>query len=377
MKRNLFLLLSLLLCTSLHAYYPANLFGNKHNNAVMDITHDANNIYVAKLDGLVVIDKNTNKKATFSAKQGTLGYTPTCITSHNGCVWMGTMEGVLLKYDGKEVTAYDYDLYTSITDLLFSPEDMLFVSCMGLYGYQIDLDMDEVEQFSIQMGRPDGLWTGHICLDNEGSLWMSRAGHPLTWSGLAKYTEEDGTVYPFYDNPERRGTYVLALTADADDGIWYMWYNGMGDKKLTRLYDGEDAAVYDCPAYCYDMAFDSRQRLWMAGKKGPLLMMSNGEFTSYPCPVETQLWTSIDIDGDAIYVGTDEALLKFQDGSFTTLDVTITDESSAPDLTGVATLAEEPSAEGVHHWFDLQGRRLEGQSRSGVYIQDGRKRVVR
>ena len=97
-----------------------------------------------------------------------------------------------------------------------------------------------------------------------------------------------------------RGWYLSALAVDEEGGIWYTAAN-----KLTRLINDDMSVSYDCSYICYDMQFDSQQRLWMADHHGPLRMMENGAFTSYPCPFESKRWMCMDIDSDNIYIGTD------------------------------------------------------------------------
>ena len=88
--------------TSMRAFYPVfrNIYGDgTHPNAVMDITHDDTNIYVAKLNGqLVIINKETGEKTFLDIKVGSLSYTPWAIAVHDGKVWIGTAEDKILYY---------------------------------------------------------------------------------------------------------------------------------------------------------------------------------------------------------------------------------------------------------------------------------------
>ena len=66
MKKFIVLLLVSLFCTSMRAFYPAfmNIYQDGiYPNAIMDVTHDDSNVYVAKLNGqLVVMNKATGEK---------------------------------------------------------------------------------------------------------------------------------------------------------------------------------------------------------------------------------------------------------------------------------------------------------------------------
>jgi hypothetical protein len=81
----------------------------------------------------------------------------------------------------------------------------------------------------------------------------------------------------------------------------------------------------------------------------------------------------MDIDGDDIYIGTDEALLLFRDGEYTKIGLGQPDPQGH-QATGInATEASSVNAPA----YDLQGRRLSQKPERGLYIRDGKKRVVR
>ena len=103
MKKSLLVLLVSLFTTCMYAFYPANVARENGDgpylHAVMDIAHDDANIYVAKLDGhLVVINKASGEKTILDVKVGSLSYTPWAIAVHDGKVWIGTAESKILYY---------------------------------------------------------------------------------------------------------------------------------------------------------------------------------------------------------------------------------------------------------------------------------------
>ena len=146
------------------------------------------------------------------------------------------------------------------------------------------------------------------------------------------------------------------------------WYTA--NNKLVRLINGEMSVNYDCPYLCYDMQFDMQQRLWMADQHGPLVMMKDGAFTSYPCPFESKRWMCMDIDGDDIYIGTDDALLIFSEGEYTKISLEPSWQQAPTSISSVTLDVHAPL-------YDLQGRRLSQKPERGVYIRDGRKVVIK
>ncbi len=375
MKKFLVLLcLVSLFGTSMRAFYPAymDIYGDgAYPNAVMDVTHDDTNIYVAKLNGqLVVINKETGEKTFLDIKVGGLSYTPEAIAVHDGKVWIGTGENKVLYYSNGQFhqsgikLSWQYNNPLGVENILFDAQGNLYLSCSYGVGFRVDTK-NNVERFTIH---PKGLgFSVNMCLDKNNALWVCNYGNHYDY-GLTKYTREEGTRYYFKDRTDVPRGLVTGFTIDKEDGIWYLV-----DSKLLRLQNDEVSESYDFPHICYNLQFDEQQRLWLARQYGPLVMMKDGEFTSYPCPFESKRWICMDIDGDDIYIGTDEALLLFRDGEYTKIGLGLP-EPQGHQSTGInATAAPSVNAPA----YDLQGRRLSEMPERGMYIQDGKKRVVR
>ena len=95
---------------------------------------------------------------------------------------------------------------------------------------------------------------------------------------------------------------------------------------------------------------------------GPLCCFDNGEVTRFEWSQDTGYCYCVDIDGDSIYIGTDNGVLVFSDGTFHWLhgDEAGISDASSPQNPQSAT-------------FDLQGRRIQGEPKHGVYIKEGKK----
>ena len=336
MKKSLSVLLVSLFSTCMYAFYPANVARENGDgpylHAVMDIAHDDANIYVAKLDGhLVVINKASGEKTILDVKVGSLSYTPWAIAVHDGKVWIGTAESKILYYSNGQFhhsgikIDWEYSNYSvlSIENITFDTQGNMFVSCSYGVGFKVDPN-NNVERFTFS-SKSVYSFSGHICVDRDSALWVASYGLFVYDYGLVKYTKDKETVYFFKEHPDvpQGAGNVTAMAVDEEGGIWYTAAN-----KLTRLINDEMSVSYDCSYICYDMQFDSQQRLWMADHHGPLRMMENGAFTSYPCPFESKRWMCMDIDIDNIYIGTDTDLLIYKDGEYTKIDLSLSDETT-------------------------------------------------
>ena len=139
------------------------------------------------------------------------------------------------------------------------------------------------------------------------------------------------------------------------------------------------------------MSFDPKERLWLlhsnsAGygyvtnkeyfgydhwSKGPLCCFADGETKEYPLPEGVDLAYCLDVDGEDVYVGTDNGVLKLVDGELVLLDspwYSNNQEKSAIDDCIILSEDEKPLGK-----YDLQGRKLENwKSVKGICIENGR-----
>jgi hypothetical protein len=70
----------------------------------------------------------------------------------------------------------------------------------------------------------------------------------------------------------------------------------------------------------------------------------------------------VDVDGDSVYVGTDNGVLVFSDGSFHWLY-----------NTEVGIVEPTVNKSTPSQLYDLQGRPIHGSPKHGVYILNGKK----
>ena len=392
MKRTLLsILLACLFSTCMYAFFPAYVnypeLGGPLPHSVMCIAHDDANVYLVKLDGyLVIIDKATGELKTVKTKVGGMDQLQaTSISVNGGKVWIGTLSPgtdapKLMHYvNGRMAStglklsrgSYSWGWQAAIENITFDPSGNAYVATSGGYVFRID-PKNNITMFNLKW---HGFFSG-FCFTPDGTYWVGRFHNPIFCLEL-QHVDKNGEFTYFKGSwqeglPYFRSSGVRCLDMDKEGGVWFVGKNG-----LNRIVNNEIAETYECPKVCdgFGMRFDDEQRLWMTGYNGPLTMMKDGVFTSYPCPYDSKIWTCMDVDGDTVYIGTDRSLLIFKDGEY----AEILFDGSTPsmdvnELTGVdavSTSAEDAPC------FDLQGRRLSGVPQRGMYIQNGRKYVVK
>ena len=382
-KYFMLLLLASLLSISAHAFYMGwariNDFTNvyEYPEAVMDIVHDSERVYVAALGGLMIIDKATGEKTYYSNLDGSFSYTPTALTLYEGEVFIGTRENKMLILYGDELIESDYDFdhiraSHYISNVIFDDEGNMYASNGSGVSFRFGLDGSK-ETFKAYSWTCDG-WTAYLATTSDGTLWVANFGWNMGSYGLAKYTFGEGPTYPMKTNSELPLYKVTALAVDDEDGVWYASsstaFGKEGRKLLTRLKDDQVSVSYETSNRYVDMQFDDQQRLWLAGDYGPLAMMKDGEFTTYPYLKDDERWFCLDIDGDDIYIGTENSLLLYRDGEYLNIDLGPLMHQASNSITSIIRDAFSPL-------YDLQGRLLQGKPGRGIYILDGRKRVAR
>jgi hypothetical protein len=205
-----------------------------------------------------------------------------------------------------------------------------------------------------------------MVMDDADTLWVVCTGfYPRAC--FSYYTREKGVslILEDYDTMSFSGSGpARGLVIDSHRNKWFCVANKLAcfDGKTFKSYDLGDGGAR---GFGIDVALGNDGAIWVPMWNGQLVRFSeSGEWTLFPCGIETERWYCIDIDGDDIYIGTDRGVLKFRDGVYSELDLTTT---SIPNSCILA------SNDSLSHLYDLYGRRLTGKPAKGIYIQNGRK----
>lgn len=373
MKKALALCVMVLL--SIPSFAISYMFDFRPSNAVTCITHDEANIYCAtRHKGLAVIDKKTGTITWYTRENGSLpSNNLQYITIHDGKLFVSDFNlGAITCVDDHETDTLRISNIESFSNIFFAADDKMIAS----YGGYVDVYRNGVRTDSVTINPMilDGaVWK--MKSDSQGVLWIaSQTLKP--YHGLTTYTLQDGFSFVFEGKSELPfdGSSARGLAIDQNDHIWFC----SGSGHLVDYY-GDSFQVHNLGFVAEDMSFDESGRLWMITHKGELKSFEDCQVKSYSCEVKNAIGYCLDVDGDAIYFGTDNGLFKYSDGEFVVFDF-----SDSPALIEGPNIQLSASVQGS--WFDLQGRRVANSSEfqgssfklpKGVYIQNGKKFVVK
>ena len=379
------------------------------------IEHNDTSIYVLTQEGLEVINKATLTKTVYNIETGYFmeqervyqltypygGVGQNAFALRPDTIWVGSNNGVLTSIsDGiADTTVLFCDLsvegdylggphmrYVGINSIVFDSKGNMVVG--GDNSISVIYPTGEKEHIAFPtMEFGTEVW--QMLVDRNDDIWISCTGALSNGNGLMKY-HIGGTLEViserFENNPPFYVYDVRGLALDNDGHLWLgsSHKDGVSDDdaawraKLLE-YDGNEFTSYDVgPSSDIPISIkcDSEGRIWYLPtmywknkpnegfeySKGPLCCLDNGEVTRYEWSQDTGYCYCVDIDGDSIYIGTDNGVLVFSDGTFHWLhgDEAGISDASSPQNLKTAT-------------FDLQGRRIQGEPKHGVYIRNGKK----
>lgn len=367
-KRETMRKIALLLATAcslpLLAFYPAyrNINGVSYKHAVMSIAHDNENIYVSKVDGLVVLNKATGKKVSYSRQLKNFDYAPTALTMNEGTLMIGTTEGVLLTMTDGKVEKYPATLPSNkdINGISVDSKGRIYVCSEGrVYSMNADGYSVAFESFN-EWSSAFGL--GVMKMDSRDQLWACFISVIGPFIPLIEYTSDGETINVFDSNASLPGSgkSVYSLAIDKDENVWYSYPTA-----LAKI-EGDNFKAFECSSTLINMEFDADGTLWATQNNGPLLSFDGKEFQEHPCLLETQQWLCMDIDGDDIFIGTDEGLIRYNNGNYTIVDVDIHSSVSGVNAIEMTQGAQADAT------YNLAGQQTLG-NRPGITVSKGKK----
>ncbi len=360
---------------------------------VVKMTHDASRLYLGTREhGLIIVDKESGKQTLLNKENGLLkenhirdikvfgsqvAFLETRV-GYNDPSWVEFME------DGQDTKSVEVKAPASSV-----PNEL--ADCFGLWLYPcIAFDgtgslwltildswvcrcVDETftDFARVAINRGSNRMISDMSFDDEGNLWLANA-HPD--SILCKYA--GGKVEKF-DLP---GT-ALCIAIDSNGDKW------LGGQ--LAKYDDKEMVFYKGAGLVFDIETDSDGRVWVmeadrllrflgsecegfdhaTTPAGKAYHYETGRFEQIQIP--TANLNCIHADGDLLYVASRQGMfvLDTTTGEYRNMQVPLPDDASRISPTTELLDLQSP----VH---DLQGRCL-GDARKGVYIQNGRKVVVK
>lgn len=406
MKKSVFTFLACVLASSVYAtHFPPATAG-----AVKRLAHDENHIYILHYDGLEVLDKTTGTTVCYTQATGHIpegnikskgpnGKEPelNALAVHDGTVWVGG-NGFLTSIAGQEAQSwhFSYNITISAPERPYVPNLPMQFNCIAFdssgrmylggndqIGYLKQEGKATFEALPDNMYRSAEVW--QMVVDKNDVAWVSYTSDSGS-NSLVKYTaggevEEVSSKLDF-------GRDIKALALDKEGNLWF------GTKNSPKIYryDGETLEELEIEIAASGgngrgiccMSFDDKGRLWLLQSNsqnlsyahysaGPLYCLSNGELTQYPLPSDAGLAYCLDVDGEDVYVGTDNGVLRLTDGRLVGLDTHWYAET--PFGTAVKDV-ERQTRDEQEVAYDLQGRRLEtgktGNTGRQLYVKKGR-----
>ena len=405
-----YLLLALLIASTF-IRLQARLYPVATIHSVKCIEHNDTSIYVLRPNGLKVVNKLTGKITVYDMSTGYfedqwrikdmtrpnawVGLNALAIRPDT--IWVGSNDGVLTSItDGRADTTVHYvnhdenkvnDLIwpIGINSIVFDSNGTIVIggdNCISV------IYRSGEEQTLVFPSCDFGNEIWQMVVDHHDDIWIAST-LALYGNGLMKY-HIGGTLETISDKNDKSMPYdyskVKGMVIDNDGNLWFGSYhydsiNAEKSEWRAKLlkYDGNNYTSYDVgPDVTIPISLkcDGQGRIWFLPtasfnystsvgveySKGPLCCFDHGVITRYEWNQEAGFCYCVDVDGDSIYIGTDNGVLVFSDGSFHWLNDT---EAGVAEPTVNKSMSSQT--------FDLQGRRLNTEAKHGVYIQNGKK----
>ena len=375
-------------------------------HSVKCIEHNDTSIYVLRPDGLKVVNKLTGKITVYDMSTGYfedqwrikdmtrpnawVGLNALAIRPDT--IWVGSNDGVLTSItDGRADTTVHYvnhdenkvnDLIwpIGINSIVFDSNGTMVIggdNCISV------IYRSGEEQTLVFPSCDFGNEIWQMVVDQDDYIWIGSTEAP--GNSLMRYHVGGTLEVMGQDNQPFSSGNVQGMTFDNEGNLWFGsdHYDSINAEKSewrAKLlkYDGNNYTSYDVGTSWevpMSMKSDGQGRIWFLPQapgdldkniggysKGPLCCFDHGVITRYEWDVETGYCYCVDVDGDSVYIGTDNGVLVFSDGSFHWLNDT---EAGVSESTVNKSMPSQT--------FDLQGRRLNTEVKHGVYIQNGKK----
>ena len=328
---------------------------------VSGITHSQNHLYVASYgNGLAIIDKSTGETTWYTEEKGSFPSNDlTALILNEGVVWVGDKSGYVTSLFADE--PYSEQLFGKgkkgmpISNISFDLNSRMFVSHYG--DFKVLSELSVIDEVNVSSALVEGyIW--QMKPYSKGNLWLTdycaNGSHGLTCyttDGEPRFVLEESAELPFST------CQVRAMTIDREDHIWF------ASQTVLAEYDGDTYSTFNLSRTAYDMEFDDSERLWLINNNGILTCFENNETIDYVCPIETNQWHCMDIDGGNIYIATDKGLLLFHDGVFSLVDLQV-------EHTGIPSTSSVERTCKTANWYDISGRPASSASKTIVVTKD-------
>jgi ligand-binding sensor domain-containing protein len=278
-----------------------------NHEVINTVYHQGNTIWVGTTGGLIRYNTETGVKTIFNKGNSSLpsNAVETVQADNEGNIWIGTYDAGIAVYDGKNWKAYS----TTNSVLPGNAVRSIFIDKNDNKWIGTDLGLVKVTgtNWKVMDGFMGDVWS--MDMDKDGALWIGCGGG--TWMlKNSTFTNLSDSV-PLYGTTDVECDTVTGLTIMAGTGGVITW-NGQRFGRI-RL-DSQQVTEIE------KVAFDQNHNLWMASGGEGVLEFDGKNFTTYQnIPL---VGRSISFENGQIWLGTDQGLYSFANGSWTKSDIT-------------------------------------------------------
>lgn len=244
------------------SFYNFDEIGLKNNRA-LSVLKVKNDLWIGLENGLLRTDPHCF--ANHEYYDASLGLPSGAVTgmcySSNGTLWVGTNNnGLFRKTDGQirfQPVRYTNNLLGLKINGMASDEKNIYLATQDGF-FVVDMQTGRSQVYSTENGLPHNC-INFVFIDNQNQVWLGTKD-----SGITLFKQTSFEVHRLSQSPVN----VSGMTMDADQRIWLSTFNRgvlcYTPDTLINLTVQEGLEKN----YCYAIACDSRNRIWVAHQPG-------------------------------------------------------------------------------------------------------------
>lgn len=283
---------------------------------VCNVCHDDTYLYCSCQNGFVRIDKNTGEKTVYDRANSNIADNRLLgVYKHGDDIFAtGRTFGISTFKDGSFSDYYPEFTQNMkwITSMAFSNDGSTYIGALK-YLYELT-PQGKLKQYTTSKQIISSFWSIlSIAVENDNLIWVGGMD-AFKQMMFCKFTHEKGleTVSTDYGS-------VYAINIDKNNVKW------LGTDAGLVKYDGTNFTLYssqnsNLPSGNISGIKNTSDNKQLILTSRYLSVFDGQTFVNHPYSVSGDWLTSLDVDGDNIYVGTrHNGLMRYQDGKFTAM----------------------------------------------------------
>ncbi|MEO8146627.1 MAG: two-component regulator propeller domain-containing protein [Bacteroidia bacterium] len=289
-----------------------------HDDVVWDMAFDHDIAWIATRGGLVKYDRTTGAKTYYNAANSPLysNEIKAVEVDDSGNVWIGAINGDLVKFDGTTWTHYwslnGIDSIAGINEIHKDKIGNIYISSSTSYGHGL-VKYDGTNFIDLACPVPYIL---SFSIDTLNNIWCGIQNELLKYDG-SSWTHYDTLNSPFYPG------FLNSVCADKNNNIWISIYENFGSNHKRIYYLNDTSWTYISPVmsgiliadFCKISADDSGNVFFYGDIDGvvkydgvnfinyqiPMLSIPNSNIFFLKVDTAEHLWMLSDISADTIF----------------------------------------------------------------------------